>query len=287
MPTSQYFNNFNSRPEQLLYEELIGEVVRTYGIDSYYIPRSSASSIDLLFGDDPTKKFESNYPIEVYIENVDSFDGQDLFSKFGLEIRKEVSFIMPYRAFRKAVPTNETHRPREGDLLWLKNFKSLFEIKYVGEEHFFFTFGKTDFYGFKLSCEVFRYNNEEFDTGNIEIDDTKLKRGFAYEYVLESGGAGTFNKGEMVYQGDSLELATAAAQVSSWDIVNSKLVLTNIRGMFRIGEFIIGNSSNAEFMLESYDSMDDVNSTLDNNSQIQTEAESVLDWSENNPFGQV
>jgi hypothetical protein len=287
MTTSNYFNNFNSRPEQLLYEDLIGEVVKIYGIDSYYLPRSSASSLDLLFGDDPTKKFESTYPIEVYIENVDSFDGQELFSKFGLEIRKEINFIMPFRAFKKSVPTAEATRPREGDLLWLKNFKALFEIKFVNEQHFFYTFGKNDFYGFKLSCELFRYNNEQFETGFIDIDDTKLEKGFAYQYIVDEVGVGTYSRGEIVYRGDSLETATATAQVSSWNITNSNLILTNIKGVFNVGDFIVGNDSNASYRLESYKSMDDVNSNTDDNVLIQNEADEILDWSESNPFGQV
>ncbi|MEK9695656.1 MAG: hypothetical protein VW270_07800 [Candidatus Poseidoniales archaeon] len=63
---------------------------------------------------------------------VDEFEGEDLFTKFGIEVRKQVRFIMPNRAFKQRVPS-EYKRPREGDILCLSNFKALFEIKFVNE----------------------------------------------------------------------------------------------------------------------------------------------------------
>ena len=114
MPTNIFFNQFNARNEQSLYEELIGEVVQIYGIDSYYLPRESESSFDLIFGDDPTKKYDAAYPVEVYIKNVDEFEGGDFFTKFGIEVKKQVRLILPNRAFKQRVPSTYS-RPREGD----------------------------------------------------------------------------------------------------------------------------------------------------------------------------
>jgi len=149
VPTNIFFNNFNARNEQSLYEELIGEVVQIYGIDSYYLPRESESSFDLMFGDDPTKKYDSAYPVEVYIKNVDEFEGGVFFTKFGIEVKKQVRLILPNRAFKQRVPSTYS-RPREGDLLWLTNFNALFEIKFVKEENFFYAFGQEHLYGYEL-----------------------------------------------------------------------------------------------------------------------------------------
>jgi hypothetical protein len=286
MTTSNYFNNFNSRPERLLYEDLIGEVVKIYGIDSYYMPRDSGSTVDLLFGDDPTKKFSEAYPVEVYIENADSFDGAELFSKFGIEVKKDVNIIMPYRAFKKVVPTNSASRPREGDLLWLKNFGALFEIKYVDEEHFFYNFGKNDYYGFKLMCEKFRYSDEDLDTGWSEVDDIERTKSFSYEFVMESGGSSTYEVDEIVYQGDSYEEATAVAEVSAWNKPNLLLDLRNIKGQFVSGADIVGVTSGAFYTVASFDDMNNVNDGLDNNKLIEDEADNFLDFSETNPFGE-
>jgi hypothetical protein len=286
MTTSNYFNNFNSRPEQLLYEDLIGEVVKIYGIDSHYIPRASGSTVDLLFGDDPTKKFNEAYPIEVYINNVDTFEGSEFYSKFGLEVRKTVDFIMPYRAFKKVVPSKEYSRPREGDLIWLRNFKALFEIKYVEEENFFYTFGKNNYYGFKLMCEKFRYSDEDLDTGWSQIDDVQNNKSFAYEYTMSANGSSTYQINEIVYQGNTYSNATSTAEVASWDKPTLKLKLRNVSGEFTTTEPIIGLTSNAVYTLASYDDLDNVNDLLDNNLLIDNEADGFLDFSETNPFGE-
>ena len=63
MATSQYFNNFDSTAEQRLYNSLINETIQIWGIDTMYIPRSTDSAVDLIFGDDPTKKFSSAYAV--------------------------------------------------------------------------------------------------------------------------------------------------------------------------------------------------------------------------------
>lgn len=287
MTTSNYFNNFNSRPEQLLYEDLIGEVVKIYGIDSYYIPRGSDSTIDLLFGDDPVKKFGAAYPMEVYINNVDGFDGGELFSKFGLEVRKEVSFILPHRAYKKVIPIVDYPRPREGDLLWLKNFNSLFEIKFVEEEHFFFTFGKNNFYGFKLSCEFFRYNNESMETGWTDVDNMSNLNSSSYRFTMQSGGTSTYRLSEYVYQGNTFATANATAQVTSWDKPTLKLDLRNISGEFIANTIIRGVESNAAFIMTSVDELDNVSDLIDNNALIKNEAIDFIDFSESNPFGEL
>lgn len=286
MPTSVYFNNYNSTAEQRLYEDLIGEVVHTYGIDANYIPRETGSSFDLIFGDDPTKKYDSSYPIAVYVQNVDGFQGGDLFSKFGLEIRKQVQFVIPHRAFKRGIPQNLT-RPREGDLMWLRNFKRLFEIVYVDRDNFFYTFGKTGYYGFLVTCEVFRYSNEDLDVGVPEVDNIENTFGSVFEYTMNSGGTNTYTLNEQVYQGANLASATATAYVASWDKPTLKLNLKDIKGRFATGSAIVGVASNASFTLSSVNLFDNVNDGLDDNFEIESEADGgILDFTESNPFGE-
>ena len=286
MPTSVYFNNYNSHAEQRLYEDLIGEVVHTYGIDAKYLPRESDSSFDLVFGDDPTKKYDSSYPIPVYIQNVDGFQGGDLFSKFGLEIRKQVQFVIPHRAFKQGIPQNLL-RPREGDLLWLTNFKKLFEIVYVERDDFFYTFGKSGYYGFLVTCEVFRYSNEDLNTGDPEVDVIEDTTGTVFQYTMNSGGTSTYILDEQVYQGTSLAAATATAYVASWDKPTLKLNLKDIKGRFATGSAIVGVASNASFTLSSVNLFDNINDGLDNNFDIESESDGgILDFTESNPFGE-
>ena len=286
MPTNVYFNNYNSIPEQRLYEDLIGEVVNTYGIDAKYIPRETGSTFDLLFGDDPTKKYDSSYPIAVYVQNVDGFQGGDLFSKFGLEIRKQVQFVIPHRAFKRGIPQNLT-RPREGDLLWLSNFRNLFEITFVERDNFFYTFGKSGYYGFLVTCELFRYSNEDMEVGDPDVVNVENSQSFVYEYTMASGGTSTYLLNEQVYQGNTLNTATATGYVVEWNKPTLKLKLKNVYGSFATGSAIKGVASNASFTLNSVDTIDNVNDGLDNNSLIEFEADGgVLDFTESNPFGE-
>ena len=286
MSINHYFNNFNSKAEQRLYEDLIGETIKIWGIDSFYIPRTSDSQIDLIYGEDPTKVFESAYPVEVYVKNVDNFEGQELFSKFGLEIQNQIRFLMPTRAFNQRVPSSFGGRPREGDLLWLTNFQALFELKYVNQQNFFYAFGNQNFYGFELVCERFRYSNERVETGISEIDTAADNNSFVYNFTVQNSGSGTYAYNETVYQGTSLNAATATAKVVSWDVPSVTIQLKDIKGVFTSGQFIVGASSNARYSMNTSNMFADINMPLSNNDEFNSLSSSILDFSEHNPFGE-
>jgi len=284
-PVSVYFNNYNAKNEQELYEELIGEVVQTWGIDTFYLPRTSESSFDLIYGDDPTKLYASHYPIEMYIKNVDQFEGEDLFTKFGIEVRKQVRLIVPNRAFKKQVPSTYT-RPREGDLVWMTNFRALFEIKFVNEENFYYAFGSNHLYGYELICEKFIYSDEVIDVGVDEISKKVDSIITSYNYNLYANGTGTFINSEQVYQGSNLASAIATAEVVRWNKPSLVLTLKNIEGSFANGGAVIGVQSNAVYTINTSNLLQDTTDQQNNNQALDIEAQTFLDFSENNPFGQ-
>ena len=104
MPTNVYFNNFPAEQitsEQLLVEDLVIEAMQIHGMDVYYLPRTSRDSVDMLYGEDTLKQYVTAYPIEMYLENVTGMDGEgDFISKFGLEIRDELSLLVSRRRFK-------------------------------------------------------------------------------------------------------------------------------------------------------------------------------------------
>jgi Virus neck protein len=285
VPTNLYFDNFTANNEQRLYDDLINECVQIYGIDAFYMPMTSDSKIDLLFGEDPTKIFTSAYPVEVYVQSVDNFEGGELFSKFGLEVKKQARFLVTRRSFQKNIPSQFT-RPQEGSLLWLPNFQALFEIKYTDEEMFFYTFGNTKIYGYSMICEKFRYSNERINTDIDQIDDTMDTVVTAYNYLMANVGTGSYLQGELVFQGTNAAAATANASVVSWNLPSGTLVLKHVQGIFTVNSNIVGTISGAQYNLLSSNTRQDVNSLLDNNSELQQEANAVLNWTENNPFGE-
>lgn len=166
MPTNMYINNFESQPEQKLVNDLVEEVIKFHGIDVHWMPRVLMSK-DELYGEDTLARFDDAYPIEMYIKNVEGFEGEgDFLSRFGLEIRDQVTFTLSQRRFADLGTSYE--RPREGDLIYFPLNKRIFEIKFVEHELPFYPLGGLPVY--ELRCESFVYSSEVIDTGIAEID---------------------------------------------------------------------------------------------------------------------
>ena len=295
MPTSVYFNNQRATVEQQLLEDLIIESIRNHGIDVYYLPRESQSSTDELFGDDPVKCFRHAIKIEMYLESFQDYEGnKEFFGKFGLELQETAKLCLSRRSFERLVtrqfPT--THIvPKEGDLVYLPVQFKLMEIKFVEEEKNFFQLGRDSKspYMYGLTMEAFKYNGELIQTGVTLIDNIPDVQAYSLEYQLDSGGSGTFVDQEWVYQGASLETATAKAVISTWDKPSRKLRLRNIKGAFVTSEQIKGASSGAIWNITTEaDVMRNINyENIEDNERIEQEADNILDFSEANPFGEV
>lgn len=149
------------------------ESIRIYGHDLYYLPRTRVED-DLIYGEESYSEFNSQYFVEMYIKNVEGFAGQgDFLSKFNLEIRDQVTFTVARRTFNEEVGAYTSFiRPREGDLIYFPLNNKIFEIKFVEHEAIFYQLGSLQ--TFDLTCELFEYNNEIFNTG-IPLVDEKQK----------------------------------------------------------------------------------------------------------------
>ena len=183
MATNLYFNQ-KVRSEQLLYEDIVIESLKTYGQDVYYLPRDLVNE-DKILGDDPVSSFNSSHIVEMYIENVEGFDGEgDLFTRFGVEIRDEATFIVARKRWRDTIARYDNEitidRPAEGDLIYLPMSKSMFQIMHVEHEQPFYQLQNLPV--FKLRCQLFEYAGEDLDTGVDTIDDIESR--YAYKYVL-------------------------------------------------------------------------------------------------------
>ena len=96
---------------------------------------------------------------------------------------------------------------------------------------------------------------------------------------------------EIVYQGPDLANATAQAIVHSVNYTgNNYLEVVQVQGTFTSGTIIKGNTSNAQFgMTGSEDLMtpfDTVTEDLIDNNTIQKEGVNIIDFTEQNPFGE-
>jgi len=169
MATSVYFNNFEASMEQYLIEDLVIESIKIHGHDIYYITRTAGALDDVLNEDDLSEYKRADF-IDMYIKNFDGFEGEgDFLSKFGLEIRDEMTLTIARRTFELDVGQyTRNDRPLEGDLIYFPLNKKMFEIKFVEHEPVFYQMGALQMYD--LRCEMFEYSQETFSTGVAEID---------------------------------------------------------------------------------------------------------------------
>ena len=297
MPTNFYFNNFPQNQitsEQLLVEDLVIEAMQIHGMDVFYLTRSSRDEPDYLFGEDTLKQYRHAYSIEMYLENVTGMDGEgDFISKFGLEIRDEVTLLMSRRRFSATIPLQ---RPREGDLVYIPLLKNFFEVTFVEHENdqaMYYTLGRGrggNVYVYALKLKQYVFSEEIIDTGISEIDGQAFECYKRTRLALaNTGGSGIYTVGEYVYQGANLSSSTAQAIVYRFE-PNSALDVIQVRGNFISGREIIGETSNATFSCEQEVTDTQVNDNvfedLVNNVQIENEADGIIDFSESNPFGE-
>lgn len=175
MPTNAYFQSGRSigeTSEQRLIEELIMECIAMYGFDVHYMPRTLVKD-DQLFLEDTLSRFQQAYPIEAYLENATGFEGNDILSKFGIQMNDSGTFVIAKRRWEEAVGRSPNlmlpDRPAEGDLVYFPITNSYFEIKKVNVFNPFYQVGKL--YVYKLEVELFQYSSERIETGNDSIDD--------------------------------------------------------------------------------------------------------------------
>jgi hypothetical protein len=210
--TNFYFNNYQNSLEQRLIEDLIIESIKIYGIECYYMPRDLVAK-DELWGEDTLSKFDNAYQIEMYIKSVDGFEGDgDFLSKFGLEIRDEMTLTVSQRRFDEEILIDQTtvdsNRPMEGDLIYFPLNGKIFEVKFVEHEAVFYQMGSLQTYD--LRCELFEYSHEILDTGIRDID------------IIEDKFSGDLGFTEITLEG-YLPLAKAIAAVTGFEVTTTSI----------------------------------------------------------------
>ena len=95
-----------------------------------------------------------------------------------------------------------------------------------------------------------------------------------------SSGSGNYEFNESITGGTS----GATARIRTWNAVTNELEIYNITGTFRKGETITGSSSSASHLIRviDYTNFDD---GYGDNDEFELQADAILDFSENNPFG--
>ena len=322
MAVNRHFHTSNVAAvttEQNLYSDLIAEAIQIYGHDVFYIDRTIVSE-DSVFGEDSLSIFRDAAKIEMYMEDADGgFAGErEIINQFGLQNLSEATFVVNKLRFQEltkqitiesgtdseeggsilleagtlaAISTDlegsdfyilsetdatDSDRPYEGDAIYHPILKKMFQVNFVDHDDPFFQLDNNPVY--KLRCRLFDYSSEELNTGVDtidEIEDALSVSSSEFQFTLESNTATVNavqleeNIGRIIHENESDELVA----YEDSDMTTSAGSLLSETGEYIIQEsYIIGDmSSDKTSQNELFDSVDD----------------SVLDFSESNPFGDV
>ena len=230
MAVNKFFHDSNKTSisaERNLYKNLIKEAIQIHGHDVYYVNRTFVNE-DTIFGEDTSSTFSESQLIEMYVENAEGgLEGEkELVSKFGLDIKDEVTFVVSKERFQDITKqvvlesgTTETFgavlledetttsesaylvnedestdadRPLEGDLVFHPIINKMFEISFVDHDEPFFQLDNNPVY--KLKCRLFEYGSEGLDTGVSAIDQIETDSSLdalSYQFTLEQTGTYT------------------------------------------------------------------------------------------------
>jgi len=298
MATNLYFSQ-SVKSEQDLYENIVVESLKMYGQDVFYMPRTLVAE-DKIFGEDVASRFEDAYQIEMYLENIDNFDGdQELFTKFGVEIRDRATLHVSRRRWQEVTfdHVSSQVRPNEGDLIYLPLSDQIFEIMRVIDDQPFYQLSNLP--TFRMEIELFEYNDEDFDT-NIPIID-EIEQDYAYQYILTltdiSYDSDILQVGTTVQQSLANDV-TISGEIAKWNDSSNELTLVHIGAddgkyhVFTTGD--IKNLFNNEYGVQDSDTYtvlsvreNNLIQTTQQNTFFETEGDNIIDFSEGNPFGEV
>lgn len=289
MATSPYISQ-KSRSEQSLYEDLVIESLKFYGQDVYYIPREIVNK-DPIFLDDVPSRFTDAYKVEMYIENIEGFEGEgDLFTKFGIELRDQATFVVARRRWKQLIGNyldEKKFRPREGDVIYLPLSESMFQVMKVETETPFYQLSNLP--TFRLQCELFEYSDEDFDTGIDTVNAVEYEGSFQYALTMDSASTG-YEIGEIIVQ--SFNGYDMQGEVTRWSDSDKILQLAHVGATD--GKFhtltttaqLIGQESGAVATPTLVQELQEIQ--LETQNVIFDDFEGdFLDFSESNPFGDI
>jgi len=283
MPTNVFFNHAVAT-EQHLYEDLVVESLRMYGHECYYLPRNVIEE-DTILGEDIQSVYGDAYSVEMYIENVEGFEGEgDLFSKFGVQINDQATFVLSLRSWERFISLDgnlaTSLRPNEGDIIFFPMSGSVFEIRFVEHENPFYQVGKL--FVFKMQCELFEYSGEDFDTGIESIDIVEDEQAYTIQMTMAAGGTGDYTLNE------NLTLnSVIVGEVVAWRADDRLLTIKDNTKTLLVDDTLVGASSGATYDIHTItDVLTMGNDAMAQNKEFEDKDTSYLDFSEVNPFGE-
>ena len=187
--------------------------------------------------------------------------------------------------------STDSDRPLEGDLIFHPILSKLFQINFVDHDEPYFQLDNNPVY--KMRCRLFDYSSEVLDTDISAIDaieDSLSTDTLALQFTMEQDTASIDSLlletefGRMIYEDDANDEVVA---LETSDMTTSAGVLLDETGGFLLQEdYILGDGSSAADGNVDTSAQNELFETEDG-SISSTAANSVLDFTETNPFGDV
>ena len=285
MAVNKYFNNFAYKREQDLVEDLTIESIKMYGQDMKYIPRTVVKRDDL-YGEDTLSKFTTAADVEMYIKNTEGFEGEgDFLSKFGLEIRDSVTFTVARKRFDQ-----------------IRTEKLLTEVGYNYAQEFADLDVPSKRFLANTTPTLDNIQLEEGTANNYSISSSRPLEGdliffpmvdklFEIKFVehesvfYQTGRLQTYDLRCELFDYSSEQIDTGFTEI---DKVEDQLSLDVLKFQFDL------EAGNDDGKLKSEDGGSVIQeftiNTTDataNNTYFQAQADSIIDFSEGNPFSEI
>ena len=313
--------------EQNLYRDLVVESIQIYGHDVHYLDRTLVDEDSILGTDNLAKFITQAKIEMYMEDSEGGFAGEkELMGQFGLQNLSEATFVVAKKRFQdltkqitiesgtdtlggsilledgtldsgtveasasfesgylisEATSTN-SDRPLEGDLIFHPILSKLFQINFVDHDEPYFQLDNNPVY--KLRCRLFEYSSEILDTDITAIDvieDNLSTDTLALQFTMEQDSA-TIDAlllesgfGRIIHEDDANDEVVA---LETSDMTTSAGVLLDEDGGFLLQEdYIIGDGSTTADGNVDTSAQNELFDDADN---------SVLDFTETNPFGDV
>jgi len=283
MATNKYFNNFAYAREQDLVEDLTIESIKIYGHNVKYLPKT-ISGIDHLFGEDKLLKYETAADVEMYVKNVEGFEGEGEFmSKFGVQLNDQLTLTVARKRFDQIRTEKLTTEVGYNYLQESANTNAPSRQFLTGNnetESIILETGTTGVNSYSITANrpqegdlvFFPLVNKIFEIKYVEHEDIFYQTGRLQSYDLRCE----------LFKYSSEQIRTGNTEIDSTETAGTLDTLL-YQMLLEDGDNLLeeeGDSIIQEFQLYTQDAGA-------NNSFFESEGDSIIDFSERNPFSEV
>ena len=313
--------------EQNLYRDLVIESIQIYGHDVHYLDRTLVNEDSILGTDSLSKFTTQAKIEMYMEDSEGGFAGEkELMGQFGLQNLSEATFVVAKKRFQdltkqitieagtdtlsgsilledgtldsgtveasasfesgyiiSEASSTDSDRPLEGDLIYHPILSKIFQINFVDHDEPYFQLDNNPVY--KLRCRLFEYSSEILDTDITAIDvieDNLSTDTLALQFTMEQDSATI----------DALLLESGFGRIIHEDDANDEVVALETSDMTTSAGVLLGEDGG--FLLQEDYIIGDGSTTADGNVDTSAQNElfddadnSVLDFTETNPFGDV